>query len=80
MTEGDRPLDNRQTVLERAFDIARSGSCAKVDEIRRQLKREGYSSTELQQVTGRMLTVQLGQLIEKARADEAEAGPADKDA
>jgi hypothetical protein len=73
-------LDNHQTVLERAFEIARSGSCAKVDEIRRQLKREGYSAAQLQQVTGRMLSVQLGALIEQAQADKAESEPAEKDA
>ena len=74
-------MDNHQTVLERAFEIARTGKCLKVDEIRRQLKREGYSSTELQQVTGRMLSVQLSQLIEQARAEaaQAESAPADKD-
>ena len=29
--------------VERAFDLARSGECASIDELQRRLNREGYS-------------------------------------
>jgi hypothetical protein len=34
-------------LIERAFQLARSGSCQTIDDIRRALKKEGYSSTDL---------------------------------
>ena len=62
-------MDQNKTVLERAFDIASSGFARSLDEVRKQLKAEGYDQTQLQ---GRTLTNQLSQLIRKARDN---AGP-----
>jgi hypothetical protein len=57
-------MDNGSTSpLERAFQLAKSGKYATVDEIKTQLGKEGYASS---QVTGRQLTQQLRALIATA--------------
>jgi hypothetical protein len=56
------------TVLERAFQLARSGLCGSVSEIRERLKAEGYS---LDQLTGPTLSKQLFGLIQEARGGKA---------
>jgi hypothetical protein len=48
------------TELERAFQLAKSGECRSVDEIRKKLGREGYYAT---QVTGKGLMLQLQAII-----------------
>jgi len=58
-------MDPNLTCLERAFQIARSGRCRKVDDIRGLLNREGYSD---QQIAGRMLIKQLA--LEIAESDQ----------
>ena len=51
--------------LERAFQLARSGSHLTISEIRRQLLKEGYSNN---QVSGRQLMDQLRRLIQAAQS------------
>ena len=58
-----RGMDQNKTVLERAFEIASSGARS-VDDVRKQLKAEGYDQSQLQ---GRTLTSQLTDLMRKAR-------------
>lgn len=36
-----------KTTLERAFELAKSGPCTNVKELREQMKREGYTSSQL---------------------------------
>jgi hypothetical protein len=48
------------TELERAFQLAKSGECRSVDEIRKKLGQEGYYAT---QVTGKGLKRQLQAII-----------------
>jgi hypothetical protein len=50
--------------LERAFQLARSGTHLTIGEIRRQLLKEGYSDN---QVSGRQLMAQLRCLIQAAQ-------------
>lgn len=52
------------TPLERAFSLARTGNFAGVDEIRTQLKVEGYG---VSQITGSTLKKQLQLLCNAAR-------------
>jgi hypothetical protein len=59
-----RAMDHTVTALERAFQLAKSGACASVSEIKKQLRTEGYSTA---QVTGRVLSRQLDALIKAAR-------------
>jgi hypothetical protein len=53
------------TALERAFQLAKTGAYASVQEIKRQVSREGFSAD---QITGRSLSKQLSELIRKSRA------------
>ena len=59
-------MDPDKTALERAFDIASSGFARSVDDVRKQLKAEGYDLSQLQ---GRTLTTQLKEIMRKAKAD-----------
>ncbi len=56
------------TALERAFQLARSGRMATVDDIRKRLKQEGYDERVVLD-GGRLLTAQLRRLSRAARAD-----------
>jgi hypothetical protein len=51
--------------LERAFQLARSGSVWDVAEIKRALEREGYNPREIE---GKAITGQLRELIRAATA------------
>ena len=57
----------RKTAVERAFEIAGHGSCESVQDIRRQLLREGFSHN---QIVGPTLIRQLLGISRKARAYE----------
>jgi hypothetical protein len=53
-----------KTAIERAFELARSGRFAKLEDIKAQLKLEGYSDA---QVIGPTLFRQLRKLISEAK-------------
>jgi hypothetical protein len=52
--------------LERAFELARTGAFASVDDIKGQLHREGYS---FESVVGKHLSAQLRELIRLAHPE-----------
>ena len=54
-------MDTRTTPPERAFELAKSGTCASVPEIKHRLKSEGHS---VDQITGGALIKQLKALIQ----------------
>jgi hypothetical protein len=56
-------MDRAATVLERAFELAKSGNFTTVTDIKKRLKEEGCS---VDQITGRSLTRQLDALIKGA--------------
>jgi hypothetical protein len=58
-------MSNRPTVLERAFQLARSGHCISVEEINKRLSSEGYFT---EQIDGKALRNQLRALILEAPA------------
>ena len=60
-------MDQKRTALERGFELAKSGSCAAVDDIKRQLRAEGYSTA---QITGGALSRQLTALIKAGQKKE----------
>jgi hypothetical protein len=62
----------RPTTLERAFELARTGEYAGVAEITKQLRAEGFATSQL---TGATLLRQLRGLCQTAR-EEGEAGSA----
>ncbi len=49
-------MSNQKTALERAFELAASGTCASVSAIRLKLSEEGFATTQL---TGPTLIKQL---------------------
>ncbi len=58
-------MDLPTNPIERAFQIARSGACLGLSDLKLQLKKEGYS---LSQIDGRVLNNQLRDLIKKSQA------------
>ena len=61
---------NRPTTLERAFALARSGSCATVNEIRLQLRAERFDQVDAH-LSGSSIARQLRDLCIDARSPEA---------
>jgi hypothetical protein len=57
-------MDHPLYVLERAFQLASSGSCRSIDDIKRRLITKGYGTA---QVTGQVLKTQLQELLQGAR-------------
>jgi hypothetical protein len=60
------------TIIERAFELARAGSCVNVSDIRTQLKRERYDAVEMH-IQG-SLAKQLLALCRGARAQRNGTG------
>jgi hypothetical protein len=58
------PADHAASAIERAFQLARTGQYAAVEDLRRKLRAEGYSVAT---VTGPTLLRQLRELIKAAR-------------
>jgi hypothetical protein len=59
-------MDPNVSALERAFQLARSGRVANVDDIKKQLKQEGYDVSP-RAFEGPSLRSQLKDLIKAAR-------------
>ena len=53
-------------VIQRAFDLARSGECRNKQELERQLRREGFSSVE-DHLSGHQITGQLRTIFAEQR-------------
>jgi hypothetical protein len=53
-------------ILERAYELARSGECQGVDDIRARLKTEGYGAEVQMQMSGRTLRADLRRLCRLA--------------
>ncbi len=58
-------MTNRLTTVERAFELARSGTCADVSHITQRLKAEGFDDVE-GQLTGGSIRKQLRDLCAAA--------------
>lgn len=62
------PMSSRSPgVIQRAYELARSGRCRGVQEIRTALKREGFEAVDMQ-LEGRMLRMELSKLCREPRA------------
>ena len=59
-------MEERPSVVERAFMLAKSGTVATLGELRAQLAAEGYDNAK-QTLSGRSLTLQLTRMIVEAR-------------
>ncbi len=60
-------LAMQKTLIERAFELANSGRCDTVGDIRRRLKQEGYSGDGL---TGSSILAQLRTIIKGRRGSQ----------
>jgi hypothetical protein len=58
--------------LERAFELAQSGDCATIDDIRRRLKTESYAQVDAH-LAGATVRRQLLDLCKAARAERDSA-------
>jgi hypothetical protein len=63
-------MQERPSVVERAFEIAKSGKVANIPDLRKQLTAEGYSNNA-QFLAGRSLSNQLTRMIAEARMTKA---------
>ncbi len=61
--------------MERAFELAKSGACTSVDDIKRCLRLEGFA---ISQIVGSSLARQLRALIAEARGEPMPKGPKDQ--
>jgi hypothetical protein len=61
-------MDGSQSTLERAFELAKSGTVDSMAQLRAKIKAEGYA---VAQIDGPTLGRQLRALITKSKADEA---------
>lgn len=67
-------MNDRLTTLERAFQLAKSGDCASVTQIRERLKKEGYSDWQ-SHTKGPSIRAQLNALCAAAtKAKTQETG------
>ena len=60
----------RPTALERAFELAKTGDYATVSDVTKQLKAEGFATT---QITGPSLSKQLREMCTEAVAAKNDA-------
>jgi hypothetical protein len=70
LAAGERAMTSTDSTIERAFELARSGACKTILEIRSQLKRERYGSVD-SHLEGPVLRRQLTALM------KASGGPMD---
>jgi hypothetical protein len=66
MTDSTSPIQQRPSVVERAFQIAKSGKVANVSALQAQLADEGYPNG-VQALAGRALSNQLMRMITESR-------------
>ena len=60
-------VNDRPGVIERAFQIAKSGKVGNIKDLRTQLAEEGYSNVTVV-LTGRSLRQQISRMIVEAKA------------
>lgn len=67
-------MSPEKPLLERAYELARSGSCAGLSDIRQKLKAEGYTAMESSMI-GLGLRRELKKLCDQAQAAPRRAAP-----
>lgn len=60
-------MSHRPSTVERAYELARSGKCLKIEDLVRQLKAEGFEAVEAH-MSGSSIRAELRQLCKAARA------------
>jgi len=59
-------VNDRPSVIERAFQVAKSGKVSNTEQLRKQLRQEGYSNTD--SLRGRSLLQQISRMIGEAKS------------
>ena len=57
----------QRTTIERAFELASSGECRTMDELKRRLRREQLEAVDFH-LAGKSIKAQLNELMAQARA------------
>ena len=60
-------MNDRPGVIERAFQVAKSGKVGNIKDVRMQLTGEGYSNVNMA-LTGRSLAQQISRMIIEAKS------------
>lgn len=68
-------MAENMTTIERAFELARSGECGSVNDLRQRLRREGHESVHLH-LHGASINRQLIDLMQAAKREREAGGPA----
>jgi hypothetical protein len=68
----DMPVQNSQSIIERAFELARSGRCHNVAEVSAKLKQERYESVEAH-LAGPSIRKELRRICAEASRNEPPA-------
>jgi hypothetical protein len=63
----------QRNTIERAFEVASSGECQTLDELKRRLRREQLEAVDFH-LAGKSIKAQLTQLMARARPGPAEPG------
>ena len=63
-----------QNTIERAFQLARSGSVQTLDDLRRRLKSEGYEAVEAH-LAGAAIRKQLAQIFADTAVERVQVAP-----
>jgi len=58
-------MSDRPSVIERAFQVAKSGKVGNIEQLRKRLKQEGYSNAD--SLRGRSLLQQISRMITEAK-------------
>ena len=66
-------------IIERAYQLARSGECPTMDDLRRRLAREKYDSVTMH-LSGKLIKSQLTTIMAARAADQSAIGPASQQA
>ncbi len=62
----------RINLIERAYQLARTGEFTKVEHIERRLTREGYTAAA-EHLSGKLMRRELNEMMRAARMEKAEA-------
>jgi hypothetical protein len=66
-------IDIPKTIVERAFELARDGSCQRVPEVRKMLKMEGFTDGSIEaHLSGKQLRTELTRLCRESTKASAE--------
>jgi hypothetical protein len=63
----------QRSTIERAFEVASSGECRTLDELKRRLRREQLEAVDFH-LAGKSIKAQLSELMARAHAGSAEPG------